>query len=183
MAKQYLVPIGPIEAKFLGTLAERLEKSFNRPCLVAEGLPEPDYAFDRRRGQYRMEPILERLCRLKVAGAHRLLGLVDRDCYTSGLNFVFGQAVVRGREAVVALARLHQEFYGWPEDGELFFQRALKEAVHELGHTYGLGHCSDPGCVMYFSNSVADTDRKGAAFCPNCREALRLLEEREAPSL
>jgi len=175
-----LVPIGPIEAKFLGTLAEALERVFHRPCSVTEGLPEPDYAFDRKRGQYRAEPVLERLRRLKVAGAHRLLGLVDKDCYTPGLNFVFGQAVVRGREAVVALARLHQEFYGLPEDRKLFFQRAVKEAVHELGHTYGLGHCSDPGCVMYFSNSLADTDRKGATFCPNCREALNLLEQRGA---
>jgi len=50
--------------------------------------------------------------------------------------------------------------------------RAVKEAVHELGHTFGLDHCSDPRCVMHFSNMLADTDRKGREFCPSCRARL-----------
>ncbi len=54
--------------------------------------------------------------------------------------------------------------------------RALKEAVHELGHTYYLSHCADAKCVMYFSNSLADTDIKGAGFCKRCQQ--RLGEER-----
>jgi archaemetzincin len=48
----------------------------------------------------------------------------------------------------------------------------VKEAVHELGHMFGLDHCSDLRCVMHFSNSLADTDRKGRDFCPSCRARL-----------
>ena len=65
---------------------------------------------------------------------------------------------------------LRQEFYGLPRDKNLFRERALKEAVHELGHTYGLGHCPDSTCVMHFSNSLPDTDLKGWKFCPDCQE-------------
>jgi archaemetzincin len=116
--------------------------------------------------------ILSHLRRLDMPQAHRLLGLVDQDCYTPGLNFVFGQAMAGGRDAVVALPRLRQEFYGLPEDEVLFKERAIKEAVHELGHTYGLGHCPNSRCVMHFSNSLADTDIKGVSFCRTCRGEL-----------
>ncbi len=115
-----------------------------------------------------------RLRRLDMPQAHRLLRLLDQDCYAPGLNFVFGQAMAGGRDAVVALPRLRQEFYGLPEDEMLFQERAIKEAVHELGHTYGLGHCPNPRCVMHFSNSLADTDIKGATFCEKCRAELNL---------
>ncbi len=95
------------------------------------------------------------------------------DLYTRGLNFVFGQARLGGREAVISLARLHQSFYGLPEDEELLLERSLKEAVHELGHTWGLAHCPDHLCVMHFSNSLRDTDVKTARFCSKCFSILK----------
>ena len=67
---------------------------------------------------------------------------------------------------------LRQEFYNLPRDQGLFHKRGLTEAVHELGHTYGLGHCRNPRCVMFFSNSLVDTDRKGPEFCPDCKKQL-----------
>jgi archaemetzincin len=38
-----------------------------------------------------------------------------------------------------------------------------------LGHTYGLVHCRNPHCVMFFSNSLIDTDVKGPDFCQKCK--------------
>ncbi|MBN2100195.1 MAG: hypothetical protein JW753_11430 [Dehalococcoidia bacterium] len=52
-----------------------------------------------------------------------------------------------------------------PSAGTLFLQRAVKETVHELGHACGLGHCRKPGCIMFSSNTLHDTDFKGPAFC------------------
>ncbi len=146
-----LVPI--VEEDILTVIGEGLKEAFGRACVLAAPLPHPDYAYDGRRGQYLADAILARL-------------------RTLGLNFVFGQAMAGGRDAVVALPRLRQEFYGLPEDEVLFKERAIKEAVHELGHTYGLGHCPNSRCVMHFSNSLADTDIKGASFCRTCRGEL-----------
>lgn len=168
----YLMPIGEVEEGVLGSIAKAIERVFDRPCRVGKRLVDPIYAYDRRRRQYLVGEILSHLRRLDMPQAHRLLGLVDQDCYTPGLNFVFGQAMAGGRDAVVALPRLRQEFYGLPEDEVLFKERAIKEAVHELGHTYGLGHCPNSRCVMHFSNSLADTDIKGASFCRTCRGEL-----------
>jgi archaemetzincin len=55
-----------------------------------------------------------------------------------------------------------------------FYDRAVKEIVHELGHTFGLGHCPNSKCVMHFSNSLADTDLKEAYFCNMCRPKIIL---------
>ncbi|WP_243679610.1 hypothetical protein [Vulcanisaeta souniana] len=58
----------------------------------------------------------------------------------------------------------------------LHIARILKEVLHELGHTFGLDHCTDPPrCVMYFSNTIEDTDRKGPGYCQKCMARLRSL--------
>ena len=167
-----LVPFGEVGEELLNRLCTALQEAFGHPCRVADSLPLPTQAYHPARRQFRADGFLQALRRLDAPDAERLLGVVDADCYAPGLNFVFGQASVGGREAVIALPRLRQSFYSLPEDEALFQERAIKEAVHELGHTYGLGHCPDPHCVMHFSNSLQDTDIKAATFCQVCQEAL-----------
>jgi archaemetzincin len=99
--------------------------------------------------------------------------VTEHDLYGPSLNFVFGEADLGNRVAIISLSRLSPGFYGFSEDVERFQERALKEAVHELGHTYGLGHCSNPLCVMHFSNSLLDTDIKKATFCPECEKRFK----------
>jgi archaemetzincin len=102
----------------------------------------------------------------------KTLGVIDLDLYVPGLNFVFGEADPGSGVCVISLTRLRQEFYGRAPDEELFLKRAVKEAVHELGHLYGLPHCTDRRCVMYFSNSLPDTDKKTRRFCERCKKAV-----------
>lgn len=99
----------------------------------------------------------------------KLLALCKFDAYSNGLNFVFGQAGMNGKVAAVYLPRLRQEFYGLEKNENLFLQRVFKEAVHEIGHAFGLGHCPIGRCVMYFSNSITDTDAKAKDFCQDCK--------------
>lgn len=163
-----LVPIGEVEAGLMAWLAKELAAALGCPVTVGEPIPLPQRGYDPDRRQYQGESMLAVL-RAVPAPAGRVLGLADVDCYAPGLNFIFGQATLRGREAFVALPRLRPSFYGLPDDPTLFRQRVLKEAVHELGHTWGLKHCPDPRCVMHFSNTLHDTDVKGATFCPRCQ--------------
>jgi archaemetzincin len=119
----------------------------------------PGTAYVPERDQYRAEPLLA--C-VSAHAARHVLGITHRDLFAGGLNFVFGIAAP-GAGCVVSTARLDGG-----ADERLFRARLRKEAVHELGHTLGLGHCGDPGCVMHFSNSLADTDRKCEAWCDRC---------------
>jgi len=170
-----IVKIGNIENDVVEKLKNDLKKIFNQPVEIGKQLPEPHYAYNKIRNQYLSTAILNNLTKNKDFDAYeRVLGIVDHDLYVPGLNFVFGEATTKG--AVISLRRLRQEFYNLQENRNLFMRRVLTEAVHELGHTYGLPHCNNSKCVMYFSNSILDTDRKGTEFCTRCR--LRIEEIR-----
>jgi len=166
-----LVPIGEVDKKVIEVLKNDLNKVFNRQILIGKEMPEPDYAFNKKRNQYLSTMILNALMKEKeYAPYEKILGIVNHELYAPDLNFVFGEASQKA--AVISITRLRQEFYNLPQDQTLFYKRVLTEAVHELGHTYGLGHCGNPRCVMFFSNSLMDTDRKGSEFCHRCKDQL-----------
>ena len=166
-----LVAVGDVDRKVIEVLKGDLDKVFNRHALIGKAMPKPDYAFNKKRNQYLSTAILSTIMAQTDAAAYeRILGIVDHDLYVPRLNFVFGEAGTKA--AVISLTRLRQEFYHLPENRPLFHQRIFTEAVHELGHTYGLRHCENPRCVMFFSNSLMDTDRKGPEFCPRCKNKL-----------
>ena len=167
-----LVPIGSVPADLLSWLADQLTKVLGTNVALGEEIPLPVAGYEPHRRQHLGDALLTALRTVSCPTSERLLGLTDVDCYAPGLNFIFGQATLRGREALVALPRLRQSFYGLPEDPVVFHQRTLKEAVHELGHTWGLSHCPDRHCVMRFSNRLQDTDFKGIDSCPRCRGRL-----------
>lgn len=173
-----IMPLGKIEAEILQRLKEQLVEAFNCPVEIGEGRSLPQGAYNPARQQYSSSQILSEIRRsFSPAKGEKVLALSDVDLYVPQLNFVFGEAELGGHLAVISLSRLRQNFYGLPENRALFLDRTVKEAVHELGHTYGLRHCPHADCVMHFSNSLSDTDRKGAFFCSRCQ---RLLEEKKA---
>lgn len=170
----YLVPIGKVEQVLVAYLSSQIEQIFPFQVKIGKTLPHPSYAYNEKRDQYQSDPILKELQSLDLQKAEKILGVVSLDLYTSGLNFVFGQALMGNNTALIALSRLRQEFYGLPCNKKLYYERAVKEAIHELGHTFGLHHCKNPKCVMHFSNSLSDTDFKGKEFCNNCQKKLPL---------
>jgi len=167
-----LISVGSLPPVLLGFLQVGLSRELGAVVRLGENRPLPASCLEGR-GQYPAAPFLTELAAARSTGEEVTLGVTGVDLTVPGLNFVFGLADSRTGCAVISLARLYPEFYGRPRDPRLFKERALKEAVHELGHLLGLGHCPDPACVMSFSNSLSDTDRKGPGFCEPCRERLR----------
>lgn len=171
--KIYLLPLGSQDADLLDAVAQAVEEAFGIPTAILPPLPVPERAFNESRGQYFSTAILRSLLPFISPYALRLLAITDVDLFVPQLNFVFGEAAVDGRVCVISLHRLRPEFYGEPPDERLFIERGVKEAIHELGHTFGLRHCSDPRCVMFFSSNIEDTDRKTAQFCQETARRLR----------
>lgn len=166
-----LVSVGEVDKEAFDGLKDDLGIIFNKKIFIGKIMPKPDEAFDKKRNQYLSTAILNTLIKQKEYNAYeKVLGVIGHDLYVPPLNFVFGEA--SRKVAIISLTRLRQGFYGLPENKELFYKRVLTEAVHEIGHTYGLGHCNNSQCVMFFSNTLADTDRKGYEFCPACKRNL-----------
>lgn len=163
-----LVSVGKVDPGEMRLLRESLGKVFSTDVVLGKGIPLPAAAWNTVRSQYDAETVLECLSLSgEAAGSDRVLGVTCADLYLPGMNFVFG--IAGRRSTLISLHRLKQSFYNLPEDTAIFRRRAVVEAVHELGHTFGLAHCANPRCVMRFSNTIADTDRKGPAFCTACR--------------
>jgi archaemetzincin len=119
-----------------------------------------DSGFDCNRGQWRADLVIKE-CLGRFSSRRRFcVGLTGVDLYVPSLNFVFGLALEEGL-AVVSWCRLK-------DGGGLFVTRLAKEVIHEVGHLEGLDHCRDSSCVMWFSNTLGETDAKGLDFCPSC---------------
>lgn len=165
-----LILIGNVKKIELSFLPNELSKIFRfiRFKISEKSLKLPSYAYNEARKQYNSTLLLEYLTLAKPRGYVKYLGIADVDLYAKSLNFVFGEAILNGEEAIISLYRLRPEFYGEAPDQSVFEDRIIKEATHELGHTFGLIHCDDPKCVMHFSNSIIDTDFKGPQPCADC---------------
>ncbi len=169
-----LVPLGEVDSSILQYLLLVLPEGAGLSCNLASfGNMNLQEAYLPERQQHHSTRILERLAASEEAGDHLRLGLTELDLCVPILTFVFGEAQLGGRAGVVSLRRLHQGFYGLPEDRELLLRRVEKECLHELGHLAGLTHCERFDCAMSFSSAVERVDMKEAAYCAACRDGLR----------
>jgi len=166
----HLIPLG-VGLDLVEHLAASLARTFHTPCQIRPRTLDIAFALDQNRGQHHSTAILRQLEQMADPNA-RLLAVTSADLYVPVLTFVFGEAQLEGGCAIVSTARLREEFYGLPARDDLLRERLLKEATHEIGHTFGLRHCPDWSCVMASSHAVEVMDVKGVEFCRSCRRPI-----------
>ncbi|HSD64984.1 MAG TPA: archaemetzincin [Ignavibacteriaceae bacterium] len=135
------------------------------------------YSPDRR--QYFSTRVLAEAVKHTSSIKGKVLILVSFDLYVPVFTFVFGEAQLNGKHSIVSLCRLHEEFYTGKTNTELLFSRTIKEILHELGHNFGLLHCSNWDCVMHSSAIIEEVDIKGDNYCPDCMKIIRANNENE----
>jgi archaemetzincin len=167
-----LLPVVGLPDQALDWLEPVVTRTYGFTTRRLAPLPLPDGAFDAQRGQYDATLLLRAGLAANPSEATRLLVVTDLDIFVPMLTFIFGQAQVSGPGAILSLARLRQEFYGLPPRGDLLVERARKETLHELGHTFGLVHCRDLSCAMALSINVTNIDIKRGEYCSTCASHL-----------
>ncbi|MBN1756372.1 archaemetzincin family Zn-dependent metalloprotease [bacterium] len=179
----YLLPLGNIENELLHIIGQNIRELFKHEFKVLSVLEVPESAYDDKRSQYMATTLLKEVIKNAPDNAIRIIGITPVDLFLPVLTFVFGQAQLNGKAAVVSTCRLKQEFYGLPPSQRLFRERVCKEVTHELGHTYGMVHCMNKKCVMHFSNSIRQVDIKDNCFCHGCiRKLQENKNERNSPN-
>ena len=138
------------------------------PCRLADAPCAMDLPGIAGRDQLDADKLLQRLEACPRPEGHWTLGLSAEDIGHPIFTFFFGRARHHGGAALVSLARLDPSFYGLEADLHLTARRAAREALHELGHVAGLGHCDDNRCIMRFVTDVEGIDNRGVTFCTAC---------------
>jgi archaemetzincin len=180
----YLQKIDNLDQSLLVNLKTRLERELEKfkigikinDCIVT--LTDSEYNISKK--QFSASKILKRIKdEVLMKEYFRILAILDEDIYSKNYNFVFGSANIKSGVALISIKRLREEFYKETttlyrkhETKEDIDNRILKEAIHELGHTFGLKHCKNL-CVMQFSDSLKETDDKPSKFCITCLDILK----------
>ena len=168
MKHLHLLPIGPVDMRLLEWLGQALYNKFRMPAEILLPPLDPAFALHAERQQYHSSELLACMQRSINFDTWRILGITQLDLYIPILTFVFGEAQLRGKAAVVSYHRLQQEFYGLPAQQDLLRERTVKEVLHELGHTFGLTHCSDSKCAMSLATHIELVDAKAEQYCARC---------------
>ena len=137
-------------------------------------LPLPPETINEKRGQVDAEKVMEFLIKDdNLKDRDIVISFLDKDMYFKGMNFIFGLAHIREKRIVMSTYRLTRDVFLKPVDPSIYKERIFKEVLHEIGHLFQLNHCSDKSCVMSFSSSILEVDRKLPMFCKSCREKIK----------
>ncbi len=161
-----LSPIGEISATMCRLLKEALERFFGYPVQIVDLIEDIDFAYDEERKQYHSTPILRTLDEKSPEGCIKVIAITVEDLFIPILTHVYGEAQLDGKACIVSTNRLNTDFRS---EKHTFIQRIIKEAIHELGHTFNLRHCQDATCIMHYCRSLQDVDAKSEHYCRYCR--------------
>jgi len=164
-----LVSFGYFEKEILEKTADAVSEEYHCQVFIRDGHMDLSEFYDSARRQYNGYALLKQVNSMPFPESEKILGIFNVDLFVPILTFIFGQAFLGGQTGIASLYRLSNERYGMVSDAQLMLDRFKKEVIHELGHTLGLIHCTNPKCVMRSSTYVEDIDQKEQNLCRDCR--------------
>ena len=168
-----IIPIGPLSARVKREASAALRRIYDAEVSIRPEEDLPEEAYDTGRDQHRAEVLIDLAG--EVGGGEKNIALTEADLFYRRRNYVFGLAYLDGNASVVSTYRLQTSSDGGfseKNDREIFEDRIRKEVNHEIGHTLGLEHCENNRCVMSFSPTVQEVDRKEELLCGSCQRAI-----------
>lgn len=180
-----LQPIGEFSSKHapdLEALRQFTAAFFQLPVAVRSPIAVDEGVFEAREShgfgpQLLTHSILERLGNDVPPKAYCVLGVTMFDLYPDPeWNFVFGQASFTERVGVFSFAR-HVPSDAADEltddQARRMLLRNYKTLSHEIGHMFGMKHCTAHHCRMNGSNGLWESDAAPLHVCPVCLRKLQ----------
>ena len=181
--KILISPIDITDLSLLEQLGENIADIFGYNVNICGLMDDMEFAYSPERHQYNSTLIINKLSETAPADYLKVIAICKKDLFIPILTYVFGEAQLNGRSCIVSLYRLKDTRAFINPEG-VFAERVTKEAVHELGHTFSLRHCSDNSCVMHYCHSLNDVDNKKVSMCRYCSIMLedekKRIEKRQA---
>ncbi len=167
-----LISFGYFDRDLIDSISGDISHEFQASVKTREGFLDLGEYYDPARRQYNGTTLLKKVDSDFAEAYSKTVGLFNVDIFIPILTYIFGQAYLNGRSGIVSIFRFSNERYGMKPDDQVLRDRFRKEVIHELGHMYGLVHCTDPVCVMRSGSYVEDIDQKEHTLCLKCRGIL-----------
>ena len=146
-------------------LADALKEAYPSVSIQKESLVLPKEHYNRERKRYSGTGLLKDLSKLRKGNV--VLGLTDEIIFKanelSPTYGIFGVSPVGAYVAVISSTR--------PSGKQHTNDHLVKLMMHELGHSFGLNHCSNQHCFMVdaeHGNKFSQTP----SFCNDCKAFL-----------
>ncbi len=165
-----------IDQNLKAALVQQINATY--PCTITEikGIASIlAAAYYKPRNRYRAPVVLTYLNR--YSGYDKIIGISTKDISTTKNEIydwgVMGLGSCPGKSCVISTFRLKTP------NKALFNERFLKVALHELGHTIGLPHCTYSNTCFKESaeGSIKSVDREIKSLCTHCKKLLTQLTQ------
>lgn len=157
-------PLGNISTSLVQQMVDTLRKYYQY-IKVLPAISLPQQAFYPARQRYRADSLIVFL-QQQTPDNHATIGITNVDISTSKGSIkdwgVMGLGFCPGKACIASGYRLNKTTIS----SQLF-----KVAIHELGHTQGLKHCSVSYCFMQDAKGGNPTNAE-TDFCPSCKTTL-----------
>ena len=163
-----VVPLGRVQEDVSLIVGDSLQGLLRLPVDVLDAVDLPEESFIPTRNQYNAMALMKYLDSHYADKCLKVLGVTSMDITNPILTYVFGEAYMDGRAAVMSTRRLGLDPKGDPIPREQFLERVFKVAIHEIGHTFNIPHCHTDRCVMKASNNLKELDDKLNYLCSYC---------------
>lgn len=134
--------------------------------ILKEPIALPSPAFYKPRNRYKADSLLNFLSS-KIPENDVVIGLTEKDISTTKGKYkdwgVMGLGFCPGNACVVSTFRLKKDNLS---------SQFYKVAIHELGHTQGLQHCTAKTCLMRDGEGKNNLDNE-FDFCEKCKFFLK----------
>ena len=161
-------PVGEFSNELIQAVTAEIEQVFGFATETGSILKDLCFALDQNRQQYHSTLILDQLAANVPVGCIRILAIAQVDLFIPILTHVYGEAQLGGVACIVSTFRLNEGRSGL-NIAPRYVERIVKEAIHELGHTFNLRHCPEHTCIMHYCRNEEDVDRKSGQLCRYCK--------------
>lgn len=179
-----LQPIGNIPENTLNILKHNIKHQYKSTVIILPTITLPDNFINYEKGKrYAASSVIKHLKEVMPDTVQYIVGITNEDIYTTKKDKwgnirkpestykiwgILGLGYKPGKSCIISTARLYS-------DNEYqYMERIIKITLHEIGHNYGLDHCTDKNCLMTdAAERISTVDNAKNHLCSKCYYSIK----------
>lgn len=167
-------PLSQFSDEQLAFLEDSIAKFYSVRVMITSQQKPPTTAWYAAKQRWRADTIIAFYKKLTADTVRLTAALTSDDISTTKDNIydygIMGLGYTPGKACVISTFRLKKN----SENPKAFSMRLFKVMVHEIGHNFGLPHCTNQQCIMVDAEGKMKLDgEKG--LCESCKQKLKTL--------